>query len=70
MYRLISFSGSSASKNKSCAITTFEKIELDTERDYFMSAEETKTYGLIDEVISRSPEQGKTDSKATDGTSS
>ncbi len=32
-----------------------EKIALDTERDYFMSAEEAKRYGLIDEVISRPP---------------
>lgn len=30
-----------------------EKIAHDTERDYFMSAEEAKKYGLIDEVISR-----------------
>lgn len=28
-----------------------ETIELDTERDNFMSAEESKIYGLIDEVI-------------------
>lgn len=28
-----------------------EKIETDTERDYFMSAEEAKEYGLIDKVI-------------------
>jgi len=28
-----------------------EKIEADTERDYFMSAEEAKEYGLIDKVI-------------------
>lgn len=28
-----------------------EKIEKDTDRDYFMSAEEAKNYGLIDEVI-------------------
>ena len=27
-----------------------EKISLDTERDYFMSAEEAKRYGLIDEI--------------------
>ncbi|WP_447969729.1 ATP-dependent Clp endopeptidase proteolytic subunit ClpP [Nitrospira sp. M1] len=47
-----------------------EKIARDTERDYFMSAEETKAYGLIDEVISRSPEQGKTDSDTTNGKSS
>lgn len=30
-----------------------EKIARDTERDYFMSGEEAKTYGLIDEVIVR-----------------
>lgn len=29
-----------------------EKIERDTERDFFMSADEAKAYGLIDEVIS------------------
>lgn len=28
-----------------------EKIELDTDRDFFMSAEEAKEYGLIDTVI-------------------
>jgi len=32
-----------------------EKISRDTERDYFMSAEEAKRYGLIDEVITRPP---------------
>jgi ATP-dependent Clp protease, protease subunit len=30
-----------------------EKIELDTERDYYLSAAESKEYGLIDEVISK-----------------
>ncbi len=30
---------------------TLEKIEKDTDRDYFMSAEEAKEYGLIDKVI-------------------
>lgn len=30
-----------------------EKIETDTERDFFMSAEEAKAYGLIDQVVSR-----------------
>jgi ATP-dependent Clp protease protease subunit len=29
-----------------------EKVHADTDRDYFMSAEEAKTYGLIDDVIS------------------
>ena len=28
-----------------------EKVQLDTERDNFLSAEEAKAYGLIDEVI-------------------
>jgi len=28
-----------------------EAINKDTERDYFMSAEEAKTYGLVDEVL-------------------
>jgi ATP-dependent Clp protease, protease subunit len=30
-----------------------ERIETDTDRDFFMSAEEAKNYGLIDQVISR-----------------
>jgi ATP-dependent Clp protease protease subunit len=29
-----------------------ERISEDTERDYFMSGEEAKAYGLVDEVIS------------------
>ncbi|MDJ0633224.1 MAG: ATP-dependent Clp endopeptidase proteolytic subunit ClpP [Xenococcaceae cyanobacterium MO_188.B29] len=32
-----------------------EKIAEDTERDFFMSAEESKEYGLIDQVIARRP---------------
>ena len=31
------------------------KIEEDTERDFFMSAEEAKDYGVIDQVIKRKP---------------
>jgi ATP-dependent Clp protease, protease subunit len=30
-----------------------ERIEEDTERDFFMSAEEAKDYGLIDAVLSK-----------------
>ncbi|MEO0538660.1 MAG: ATP-dependent Clp endopeptidase proteolytic subunit ClpP [Cyanobacteria bacterium P01_A01_bin.123] len=30
-----------------------EKIEADTERDFFMSAEEAQQYGLIDQVVER-----------------
>ena len=39
-----------------------ERIEADTERDFFMSAEEAKNYGLIDSVISRQniPQAGAT----------
>ncbi|NEW09157.1 ATP-dependent Clp endopeptidase proteolytic subunit ClpP [Paenibacillus sp. SYP-B3998] len=30
---------------------SMEKIERDTDRDYFLSAEDAKTYGLIDKVV-------------------
>ncbi|GBD97221.1 MAG TPA: ATP-dependent Clp endopeptidase proteolytic subunit ClpP [Nitrospirae bacterium] len=30
---------------------SLEKIEVDTERDYFMSGQEAKDYGIVDEVI-------------------
>lgn len=30
-----------------------EKIERDTDRDFFMSAEEAKAYGIIDQVITK-----------------
>jgi ATP-dependent Clp protease, protease subunit len=32
-----------------------EKIERDTDRDYFLEAEEAKTYGLVDQVIAKRP---------------
>ena len=32
---------------------SIEKIEKDTDRNYFMSAEEAKAYGLIDEVFEK-----------------
>lgn len=32
---------------------SIEKIELDTERDNFMSADQAKAYGLIDDVIDK-----------------
>lgn len=34
---------------------SIERIQEDTERDFFMSAEESKAYGLIDQVIARRP---------------
>ncbi|MBJ6759957.1 ATP-dependent Clp endopeptidase proteolytic subunit ClpP [Myxococcaceae bacterium JPH2] len=32
---------------------SLERIEKDTERDYYMSAEEARQYGLIDEVVEK-----------------
>ena len=32
---------------------TYDKIAADMERDYYMSPEEAKTYGLIDQVIAK-----------------
>ena len=32
-----------------------EKIRLDSERDYFMSSDEAKDYGLVDQVIAKRP---------------
>ncbi len=34
---------------------SLEKIEEDTDRDCFMSAEEARDYGLIDQVVRKSP---------------
>lgn len=36
-----------------------EKIEKDTDRDYFMSAEEAKEYGIVDEVITSKKSERK-----------
>ena len=39
---------------------SLEKIQADTERDYYMSAEEARDYGIIDEVLTkRGEEQGE-----------
>ncbi len=35
------------------------QIEKDVERDYFMSAEEAKQYGLIDDILTKRPETKK-----------
>ena len=32
---------------------TFEKVEADSDRDYWMRAEEAKAYGMVDEVLIR-----------------
>ena len=36
---------------------SLEKIQKDTDRDYFMSAEEAKEYGIIDDVIYGKPKK-------------
>jgi ATP-dependent Clp protease protease subunit len=38
-----------------CTGQPLEKIERDTDRDYFLEAEEAKTYGLVDQVIAKRP---------------
>jgi len=38
---------------------TLERIEKDTDRDYFMSAEEAKNYGIVDAVITTRTEVQK-----------
>ena len=30
-----------------------EKVKSDTERDYFLTADEAKDYGLVDQVIAK-----------------
>jgi len=39
--------------------SSLEKIQNDTDRDYFMPAPEAKTYGLIDEVIETTKKKKK-----------
>ena len=41
----------------------FERIEKDTDRDFFMSAEDAKIYGLIDEVVKTSKTSDGKDAK-------
>ena len=47
-----------AAMNKILAERTgqpLEKIERDTDRDYFLEADEAKAYGLVDQVIAKRP---------------
>jgi len=37
-----------------------EKIEKDTERDYYMTAEEAKEYGLVDQILEKSEQVKET----------
>jgi ATP-dependent Clp protease protease subunit len=34
---------------------TFEKVWADSDRDYWMTSEEAKAYGMIDEILLRNP---------------
>ena len=36
----------------------FAKVETDTDRDYFMSGEDARSYGLVDKVLTRMTETG------------
>ncbi len=38
---------------------TYEKVWEDSDRDYWMTAEEAKAYGMLDEVLSRNPSAKK-----------
>jgi ATP-dependent Clp protease protease subunit len=38
-----------------------EKVEKDSDRDYWMTATEAKEYGMIDEVLLRTKKQGRSD---------
>lgn len=42
---------------------SLKDIERDTDRDYFMTAAEACSYGLVDEVVDTAPNAGKKDSK-------
>ena len=41
-----------------------EDLAKDTDRDFFMSAEEAKEYGLVDDILSKPPSQADDDDKA------
>jgi len=36
----------------------FEKVEADTDRDYFMSGADACAYGLVDTILTRNPSAG------------
>jgi ATP-dependent Clp protease, protease subunit len=44
-----------------------EKIAEDTDRDFFMGAEEAKEYGVVDDILSRPPMSDSDDDDATGG---
>jgi ATP-dependent Clp protease protease subunit len=42
-----------------CTGQTVERVERDSDRDFFMSALEAKDYGIVDEVIKNKPKDGQ-----------
>jgi len=40
---------------------TFDQIQKDTDRDYYLASDEAKSYGLIDVVLTKRPADGKKD---------
>ncbi len=40
---------------------TYKQIEKDCDRDYWLTAEEAKEYGLVDEVLLTNPRKEKKD---------
>jgi ATP-dependent Clp protease protease subunit len=43
---------------------TIETVTADTDRDYFMSAEEAKAYGLVDAVLTTATDMEQANAKA------
>jgi restriction system protein len=41
--------------NEALSAELLEKIKADTDRDYWMTSEEAKAYGMVDEVLVRNP---------------
>jgi ATP-dependent Clp protease protease subunit len=40
-----------------CTGQSIEKIQKDSDRDYFMVASEAQSYGIVDEVIKNKPKK-------------
>ena len=48
---------------KHCGKTP-EQIAEDSDRDFFLTAEQAKEYGLVDEILSKPPAEGGDDNKS------